>query len=154
MNFYESLKHNGVFHKWDGNSVNSANSGNLINHWSMDWGQFKYPASELCLVGVVLASWSLTETGGRFEPFWWQIILVTEFSKIFRKNSDKDLSCIVHWWTVLVTLIWYWNAVWIWTWMFVTRTCNTWQLRFAWKLRANRGQLIQKGASYMSWNIN
>ena len=32
---------NRVIPKWKGNSVNSANSGNLSNHWSMNYGQFK-----------------------------------------------------------------------------------------------------------------
>ena len=44
----------GVFPKWNGNSVNS---GNLLNHWSMNWG----PVSHMCIVGAVVASWSLTQ---------------------------------------------------------------------------------------------
>ena len=47
----------GVFPKWRGNSPNSAN---LINHWSMNWGQFKDPFCYACLAGFVAASCSLT----------------------------------------------------------------------------------------------
>ena len=45
----------------NGNSVISANSGNLLNHWSINSGQFKYPVSHLCLAGTVVASWSLAQ---------------------------------------------------------------------------------------------
>ena len=41
------------------NSVNSGNSGNLINHWSMNWAQFKDPIFHMCLAGTLVASWSL-----------------------------------------------------------------------------------------------
>ena len=41
--------------------MNSATSGNLINHWSMNWGQFKGPVSYMCLVGTVIAPWSPTQ---------------------------------------------------------------------------------------------
>ena len=43
------------------NSVISVNSGNLINHWSMNRAQFKDPVSPMCLAGAVVASWSLTQ---------------------------------------------------------------------------------------------
>ena len=43
------------------NSVNSANSGNPINHWSMNWAQFKDPVPHMHLAGTVVASWSLTQ---------------------------------------------------------------------------------------------
>ena len=43
------------------NSVNSTNSGNLINHCSMNWVQLKDPTSYICLAGKVVASWSLTQ---------------------------------------------------------------------------------------------
>ena len=48
----------GVFPKWNRNSLNSAN---LINHLNMNWSQFKDPVSNICLVGTVVASWSLTQ---------------------------------------------------------------------------------------------
>ena len=41
-------------------SLDSANSGNLINHRSMNWAQFKDPVSHMCLAGSVVASMSLT----------------------------------------------------------------------------------------------
>ena len=31
------------------------------NDWSMNWVQFKDPASHMCLAGTVVASWSLTK---------------------------------------------------------------------------------------------
>ena len=37
-------------------SFNSANSGNLINHCSMNWAQFKYPVPHMCLACTVGAS--------------------------------------------------------------------------------------------------
>ena len=49
------------------NLVNSANSRNLINHWSMNWAQFKHPVSHMCLAGTVVASY---KRGGRYEPFY------------------------------------------------------------------------------------
>ena len=42
------------FPKWIRNSVNSANSGNPINHWSMNWAQLKDPICCLCLAGAGL----------------------------------------------------------------------------------------------------
>ena len=40
--------------------MNSANSGNLINHSSMNWAQFKDRFSYMCVAGIVVAPWSLT----------------------------------------------------------------------------------------------
>ena len=40
----------------------------LINHWSMNWAQFKDPVSHMCLAGAVVASWSLTQ-----EVAGWQV---------------------------------------------------------------------------------
>ena len=51
----------GVFPKWAKFSLNSANSGNLINHWGMNWVEFKVPVSHMCKVGAVVACWSLTQ---------------------------------------------------------------------------------------------
>ena len=51
---------NRVFPKWNRYSVISTNSGNLINHRSMNWAQFKDPVSHVCFVGTVIASWSPT----------------------------------------------------------------------------------------------
>ena len=66
---YQFFRVNGVFAKWIRNSVNSANSGNLINHWSINWGQFKDPLSYLRLDGAVVASWSLTQEVTGSNPF-------------------------------------------------------------------------------------
>ena len=48
-------------------SLNSVNSEKLINHWSMNWAQFKDPISHMCLAGAVVAAWSLTQ-----EAAGWQ----------------------------------------------------------------------------------
>ena len=50
------INDNGVFPKWIRNSVNSANVGNLTNHRSINWAQFKDPLGNLCLAGAVVAS--------------------------------------------------------------------------------------------------
>ena len=36
-------------------SANLANSGNPINHWSMNWAQSKDPVTHICLAGTVAA---------------------------------------------------------------------------------------------------
>ena len=43
------------------NSVNLMNSGNLINHWSMNGAKFNDPVSYVSLAGAVVTSWSLTQ---------------------------------------------------------------------------------------------
>ena len=50
--------------------LNSSNSGNLINHWSMNWAQFKDPLCYLCLAGAVTAIWSLTQEVAGSSPFF------------------------------------------------------------------------------------
>ena len=57
-------------------SLNSVSSKNLINHWSMNWAQFKDPVSRICRANILV---SYTR-GGRFEVSTW---------KTFRKNSDN-----------------------------------------------------------------
>ena len=42
-------------------SLNSVNSGNLINHRSMNWAHFQDPVSHMCLAGAVVASWCLIQ---------------------------------------------------------------------------------------------
>ena len=42
-------------------SLNSVNSGNVIHHWNMNWGQFKDPLWYQCLPCTVIASLSLTQ---------------------------------------------------------------------------------------------
>ena len=43
-------------------SLNSANS-------SMNWAQLKDPVSHMCLVGVLVPSWSLTQEVAGSSPF-------------------------------------------------------------------------------------
>ena len=75
------------------NPVNSANSGNLINLWSMNLAQFKDSVSHMCLSGTVVASWFLTqEVAGSSLFIVMTNIFVTkfnEFSKTFKKNSNE-----------------------------------------------------------------
>ena len=54
-------KNIGVFPKWEKFSLNSANSGNQINYWSINWAQFKDPVPHICCAGTVVACWSLTQ---------------------------------------------------------------------------------------------
>ena len=49
--------------------MNSANSGNMLNHGSMCWDQFKDPVSHMCLAGALVASWSLTQEVAGSSPF-------------------------------------------------------------------------------------
>ena len=49
------FRDSGVFSKWSGtfiDSVNSGNSENLRNHWSMNWVQYKDLLYYLCLCGL------------------------------------------------------------------------------------------------------
>ena len=73
-------------------SVNSANTGNLINHWSMNWTQFKDPVSSMCLAGTVVGSWSLTQEVAGSNPF-----------------NDKYFCYRIHWiqwkWSYLASLV-------------------------------------------------
>ena len=54
------FRDSGVLPQSNGYSVNSTTPGNLINHRSMDGGQFNDSVCFLCLVGCVLTYWSLT----------------------------------------------------------------------------------------------
>ena len=47
------------------------NSEKLINHRSMNWGQFKDPISHMCLAGAVVACWPLTQ-----EVAGWQVRII------------------------------------------------------------------------------
>ena len=58
-------------------------TGNLINHSSMNWGQIKDPVAHMCLVGAVVASWLLTQEVADSNPSTEMTsILVTEFNEI------------------------------------------------------------------------
>ena len=82
--------HCGVFPKWKWNSVNSSNSGNLINHWNTNWSQFKDPMYHLCLTGAVIASRSVTlETTGLncFNGKYFLSLTSMNSVKTFKENS-------------------------------------------------------------------
>ena len=73
------------------NSVISANSGNLINHWSMNEAQFKYHISYKCLAGTVVASWFLKQEVAGFSPFNYKYFLslnLLNSVKTFWKSSN------------------------------------------------------------------
>ena len=71
-------------------SLNSVNSGNLINYWSMNLAQFKDPVSHTWLAGgSILVSYT-THTGS--SPFNDKHFLSQNSVKTLRKNSnDFDL---------------------------------------------------------------
>ena len=50
-------------------SLNSVNSGNLINHCSMNWVQYKDLVSHMCLVGAIVAALSLTQEVAGLSSF-------------------------------------------------------------------------------------
>ena len=50
-------------------SLNSVNSGMLINHLSINLAQFKDSVSQVCLAGAMVASWSLTQEVVGSIPF-------------------------------------------------------------------------------------
>ena len=81
----------GVFPKW---IRNSANSVNLINHRTMNRSQFKDPVFHLCIVGVVVASWSLEQ-----EVAEWQL----------RALIDLLITSICDHFTCIETLWKLWN---------------------------------------------
>ena len=83
--------------QWVGNvlkgaklSLKSANSGNLIKHWTMNWAQFNDPLSHTCLADVVLASWSLTQEVAGLIPFKNKYILSLNTTCLFA----QIFSCI------------------------------------------------------------
>ena len=86
-----------VFPKRNGNSMYPANSGNLINQWSINYVQLKDPVSHLCLVGTEVASKSLIlETAGSnsFNDKYFLSLNSGNSVKTFSKNStEKD--CLV-----------------------------------------------------------
>ena len=74
------------------NSVISANSGNQINHWSMNWAQFNYSISHICLAGYVIAYWSTTQEVAGSCPFNGNYVLSLNSVKTFRKNFNVNAS--------------------------------------------------------------
>ena len=62
--------------------MNTANSGNRINHRSINWSQFKDPVSHICLPDTVVASWPLTQEVAGLSPSTVMAnIFVTEFAE-------------------------------------------------------------------------
>ena len=47
----------------------SVNSRNFINHWNMNWAQFKDPGSHKCLARALVAYWYLTQEVTGSSPF-------------------------------------------------------------------------------------
>ena len=74
-------------------SLNSLNSRNLINYWSMNWSQFKDPISHICIAGTVVASWSLTQ-----EVAGWALLMLNSVSAS-RKNSSDPKNYVPQWGT-------------------------------------------------------
>ena len=69
----------------------SLNSGNLINHWSINWAQFKDPPCYPYFVGTAVASWSLTQEVAGSNSLFKNIIFLSLNSlnsvKTFGENS-------------------------------------------------------------------
>ena len=67
----------------------SLNSGNQINHLSMNWNQFKDPVSQMCLAGAVAAFWSPTQEVAGSNPFTvvTNILSSLNLMKTFSENS-------------------------------------------------------------------
>ena len=56
----------------------------------MNWAQCIDPVSHMCLVGTMVASWSLTQEGAGLSPFTVMTnIFVTEFSEFIETIQRK-----------------------------------------------------------------
>ena len=93
-------------------SLNSVNSENLINHWSMNHGQFRDVVCHMCLAGTVVASWLLTqEVAGSSPLLWWQLFVSLNSAnsgKTFRENSNAARhSQVIAWITATSHWIYY-----------------------------------------------
>ena len=60
----------------------------------MNWAQFKYPVSHMCLAGAVVASWFLTQEVAGLNPFTVMTNIFVNSVKTFRKNSIKTAVCV------------------------------------------------------------
>ena len=81
--------------------MNSANSGKLINQWSINWAQFKDPVSHMCLAGAVVACWPLAqEVAGwqGFECFYWMTYFCHQIHWIQWKHLGKTQIASLAWW--------------------------------------------------------
>ena len=73
-------------------------SGNQINHWNMNWAQFKDPVAHMCLAGAVVASWTLTPRGGWVAgsiPFT-VVTIVTEFGEFIENIQGNSTVPVTH----------------------------------------------------------
>ena len=108
-----------VFPKWAELSLNLASSGNLINHWSINWYQFREQRQQDMWEtgGSILVSYTRGGWVAGSSPFTIMTnILLTEFSKFsetFRKNSiapirfSRFLKFFVVDWIDSATELWY-----------------------------------------------
>ena len=94
-------------------SLNSVNSGNLMNHRSMNWAQFKDPVSHMCLAGAVFKPFSqvflptILVVTCSWLPFWIdidignqvsvvvQLLMSCEYLLMFYAQAEIS-ECIVH----------------------------------------------------------
>ena len=67
------------------NWVYSPSSGNLINHWSMNWTLCKDAVADMCLTGVVVEFWSLIQEVAGLNPF-------TVMTNILLPNSQNSVE--------------------------------------------------------------
>ena len=82
---------NGVFTKWIRNSVNS---GNLINHWSVNWSQFKNNLCYLCLAGTVIPSWYLGTILYKYRRWQvWIIFLSLNSANLVKTFRETQILC-------------------------------------------------------------
>ena len=68
---------------------NSANSGNLVNHRSVNCGPLKDDVSHMCSADVVVASWSVAREVASSSPF---TLMINILVKTFRKNSNASAT--------------------------------------------------------------
>ena len=75
--------------------MNSANSGNLVNHSSMNLDQFKDLLCYLCLAGTVVAFWSLTrEVAGSNNLLTNIIFLSLNSANLVKKCRIKSIDSL------------------------------------------------------------
>ena len=85
-----------VFPKWNRNSINSANSGKVINQWNMNFAQFKDSDSHIFLAGTVAGLLHKRWLGGRFETFYCNDIFCHWIQRIQWKHLGKTQLGPVH----------------------------------------------------------
>ena len=70
----------------------SLNSGNLINHWSINWVQFKDPVSHTCLAGLLVASVKhLEKNSNIFFSIVYCLNVCWSFSEVQTRDRAKYL---------------------------------------------------------------